>query len=163
VLDKGHEWHADFPKSDLQLAFVNAVKRARDRKETLSYTTAELAGLSKKKAAHFVNVFYFLYSSGTRFASNPTAIFEWGFDELGRTRLRDCVRLRGSFDPEEAGKCAGYKVNQRDLVNCLAGGNCMPTFGGEVNMETLLIKPNATLADIAGSTMLPRIQLGKAD
>jgi hypothetical protein len=39
----------------------------------------------------------------------------------------------------------------------------MPPFGGAVNIETLLIKPNATLADIATSTMLPRIQLGKAD
>jgi hypothetical protein len=163
ALDKGHEWHVDFPKSDLQLAFVNAVKRARDSKETLSYTTAELAGLSKENAAHLANVFDFPYSAGTRLASNPTAILKGLSDELGRTRLRDCVRLRGSFDPEEAGKCAGYKVNQHDLVTCLTGGDCMPPFGGEVNMETLLIKPNATLADIAGSTMLPRIQLGKAD
>jgi hypothetical protein len=180
TLDKGHEWHVDFPKSDLQLAFVNAVKRARDSKETLSYTTAELAGLSKEIAAHLANVFDFPYSAGTRLASNPNGMLEtlvlgplseslalaklMGLsDELGRTRLRDCVRLRGSFDPEEAGKCAGYKVNQHDLVNCLVGGDCMPPFGGEVNMETLLTKPYATLADIAGSTMLPRIQLGKAD
>jgi len=163
TLDKGHEWHDDFPKPLLQAAFANAVKESRRTKAPLSYTAAELTALSKETVAHLADVFDSPYSAASRLQSNPAVTLQGLSDELGRARLRDCVRLRGSFDPDEAGKCAGYNVKQDDLANCVAGGNCMPAFGGQVNIEALLVKPNTSLADIAGSTALPRIQLGKAD
>jgi hypothetical protein len=162
VLDKDNEWHDDFPKSVLQAGFVNAVKDSRRTKTPLSYSAAELVALSKETVVHLADVFDSSYSAASRLPSNPQVTLQGLSDELGRARLRDCVRLRGTFEPEDAGKCAGYNVNQIDLANCLAGGDCMPPFGGQVNMETLSVKPDTSFADIAGSTALPRIQIGEA-
>jgi hypothetical protein len=39
----------------------------------------------------------------------------------------------------------------------------MPPFGGEVNVETLLLKADARLADVASSTELPRLRIGTTD
>jgi hypothetical protein len=39
----------------------------------------------------------------------------------------------------------------------------MPPFGGEINIESLSVKPNTSLFDIASSTALPRIRIGTAD
>jgi hypothetical protein len=162
ILDKGHEWHDDFPKPVLQAAFVNVVKESRRTKEQLSYATAELATLSKETVAHLADVFDFPYAAVPRLTSDPAATLQGLSDELGRARLRDCVRLRGTFEPEQAGECAGYNLGQKDLANCLAGANCMPSFGARLNLATLLVRPNTNLIDIARSTALPRIQLGPA-
>jgi hypothetical protein len=163
TLIRGHEWHDDFPKPLLQAAFVNAVEDSRRTKVPLSYAAAELAGLSKEIVAHLADVFDAPYSAASSLKSNPAVTLQGLSDELGRARLRDCVRLRGSFDPGDAGKCAGYDVKQVDLANCLAGAQCMPAFGGMANMDTLLVQPNTSIADLATSTALPRIQLGNAN
>jgi hypothetical protein len=163
ALAKGSEWHDDFPKPLLQASFVHAARQSRLTKAPLSYTAAELSALSKETVAHLADVFDFPYSASSSLQSNPAATPEGLSDELGRARLRDCVRLRGSFDPVEAGKCAGYNVQQNDLANCLSGGRCLPPFGTEVNLETLLVKPEKGLADIATSNALPRIRLGKVE
>lgn len=43
-LDNGYEWHDDFPKALLQLALINAAKRARLAGAPLSYSAAESQG-----------------------------------------------------------------------------------------------------------------------
>ncbi|MCK1374933.1 hypothetical protein [Bradyrhizobium sp. 18] len=163
ALDKGREWHDEFPKSLLQATLVNAVKQSRRSKALLSYAAAELAALSKENMARTADAFDSASLAASRLSSNPTATLQGLSDELGRARLGECVRLRDSSDPVAAGECAGYKVSYKELANCLGGKDCMPPFGGKVNVETLLVKANASLADIASSNELPRKRIGTAN
>jgi hypothetical protein len=162
ALDKG-QWHDDFPKSVLQATLVNAVKQLRRSKAVLSYTAAELAALSRENMARAADAFDSPTLAASRLLPVPAATLQGLSDELGRVRLRECVRLRDLSDPEAAGECAGYKVSYKDLANCLGGKDCMPPFGGKVNVETLLVKANASLADIATSNELPRKRIGAAN
>jgi hypothetical protein len=162
TLDQGRQWHDDFPKPVLQAAFLNAAKQSRNTNTTLSYSTAELASLSKDNVAHLADVFDLPYAAASRLGTNG-ANLEGLSDELGRARLRECVRLRGTFESEKAGQCAGFKINEKDLADCLAGGDCLPEFGDQVNVETFLVRPNSSLSVIAVSATLPRIiSLGTA-
>jgi hypothetical protein len=161
ALDQGRQWHDDFPKPVLQDAFLNAAKQSRNTNTTVSYSAAELVGLSKENVAHLADVFDLPYAAASRLGTNGVNL-EGLSDELGRARLRECVRIRGAFEPEKAGQCAGFKINEKDLANCLAGRDCLPAFGDQVNVATLLVRPNSSLSVVAGSTILPRISLGTA-
>jgi hypothetical protein len=66
ALEKGREWHDDFPKALLQAAFANAAKQSRLTKSPLSYSAAELAGLSKENVAHLADVFDLPYAAAAR-------------------------------------------------------------------------------------------------
>jgi hypothetical protein len=162
-LDKGYEWHADFSKAVLQAAFTNAALRARRVQVPLSYSSAELAGLSREAAAHIVDVFDSAYAAGAPLPSNPAAVLMGISDELGRARLNECVRLRGAFDPADAGICAGYKVTQAEITNCLSGRECSPAFGGQVNLDSMTLNVHTTLAYFSQNAALPRVDLGTLD
>lgn len=164
TLDKEHEWHEDFPVPLLQAAFINAANEARLGNPSLSYTTAELVKLSRENVARLADVFDSPYLAALRVVQNPPTALNGISDELGRARLRDCVRLRGLFKLDEVGKCAGYTLLKQDeLANCLANEKCAPAFGKEINFETMLIKQGTSLSDIATSNELPRIHLTNRD
>jgi hypothetical protein len=159
-LDRGYEWHQDFPAPVLQAALVNAANRSRKNGTRLSYSAAELAGVSKEAAAHIADVFDSAYAAAIRLPSKPGDALPGISDELGRTRLLECVRLRGTFDADEAGKCAGYKVTPAVISDCIAGRECTPVFGNQVNLESLTYLPNAKLDNLSQNSALPRINMG---
>ncbi len=162
-LDKGYEWHDDIPKAALQAALVNAANRARRTKVPLSYSAAELAGLSNEATAHIADVFDSAYAAAIRLPSNPNLVLKEISDELGRARLTECVRLRGTFDATAAGTCAGYALTPAALATCISGGECSPSFGSQVNLDSLTIMPHTAMAYFAQNAALPRIDLGTLD
>jgi hypothetical protein len=162
-LDKGFQWHDDFPKAALQSALVNAAKRARRTEVPLQYSAAELAGLSREAAAHIADVFDSSYAAAIHLPSGPNALLAGISDEIGRARLTECVRLRGAFDPSEAGACAGYNLTQPVLAACLSGGECAPPFGDHVNFDSLTVNAHTNLAYFAQNAALPRVNLGTID
>ena len=162
-LDHGYEWQEDFPKDVLQAALVISANRARRNQIPISYSAAELAGLSKELTAHLADVFDSAYAAGIDLPSDANAQLQGISDELGRARLTECVRLRGAFDPSEAGQCAGFNLTPSIISSCLSGGECMPNFGGQVNLDSLSVIPHATLAYLAQNADLPRVNLGTID
>ncbi|MCK1568813.1 hypothetical protein IVB08_33680 [Bradyrhizobium sp. 173] len=158
-LDKGRD---NFRTADLHAAFSKAVKKSRETKAPLSYLAAELVGLSVEDIAHLADVFDVPAAAVHRAKSSSGASLRGISDELGRSRLRECVLLRGTFEPEKAGQCAGFKIDQNALAQCLAGNTCMPVFGDHVDIEVLLARPNWSIDAAAGSAILPRISIGKA-
>ncbi|MCK1622395.1 hypothetical protein IVA98_03875 [Bradyrhizobium sp. 160] len=157
----GH-WQDNFSEAELRSAFAKTVKQSREAKLLLSYSVATLAGLSREEVAHLADVFDAPNLAAHQVHSNESRGLEGVSDELGRARLRECVRLRGTFEPEHAGRCAGYRIDQRHLAECLAGKTCMPAFGGQLNLEVLLAKPNLSIRMAAEPTVLPRLNIGTA-
>jgi hypothetical protein len=162
-LDKGYEWHEDFSTEVLQAVLVNAAKRARRAAAPISYSAAQLAGLSREETAHIADVFDSAYAAADQLASNPNAVLQGISDEIGRARLRECVKLRGAFDATDAGKCSGYSLTPTSIATCLSGGDCVPPFGGQVNLDSLTVKTGATIAYLAENASLPRVKLGQLD
>lgn len=162
-LDSGHEWHDDFPKTVLQAGLVNAGKRARRTEAPLSYSAAELAGLTRQATAHIADVFDSAYAAAIHLPSDPNAVLPGISDEIGRARMTECVRLRGAFDAIEAGTCAGYELTPKVVATCLSGGECAPPFGDHVNLDSLTINAHTTLAYFAQNAALPRVNLGTVD
>lgn len=162
-LDTGYEWHANFSQAVLQGALINAAKRARNAQVSLSYSAAELAGLAREATAHISDVFDSAYAAAVELPSNPGAVLAGISDELGRARLTECARLRGTFDATSAGLCAGYSLSDASLATCLSGGACSPAFGTQVNLDSLTLSPKASLTFIAQNAALPRAELGKVE
>jgi hypothetical protein len=163
-LDKGYEWHDDFSKPALQAAFVNAAKHARLTGQSISYSVPELTGLPRETTAHLSDVFDSAYAAAQNLPSNSQFVLQGISDEIGRTRLIECVRLRGTFDPNSAGRCAGYNIKSAETVaKCLGGGPCMPDFGDRINMDSVAIYARTSLSYIAVNANLPRVNLGSIE
>lgn len=162
-LDNGYEWQKPLSREEMQKAFVRAALLARRTHASMSYDSADLASLSLEAAAHVADVFDSALAAGARLKSDPTIVLSGISDERARTRLRECVRLRGTFEADAAANCAGVKVNNIELAECMSGGNCMPAFGDHINPAVLLVPPGATIAELAIGGELPRINLGSID
>lgn len=163
-LDKGFSWQQPLPAEHLQATFVIAANQARKANSQLSYVSAELVGLSFESSSHLADIFDSAYAAGGRLKSDPAAKLKGISDEHARARLKECVGLRGTFDAVTAGECAGLKMTDALVSQCMAGKECFPDFGSKVNPGALLATAKSALTNaMATGGALPRIGLGSVD
>jgi hypothetical protein len=154
-------WHADFDKEALRAALVAGANRARKMHEPLPYSAAQLADLPREAVAHIADAFDSASVAAASLRSDPNAILHGISDELGRSRLKECVALRGKFDVSKAADCAGYQqLTPKIIAECIAGGLCMPKFGSRVNLDSIALNAYASISDYAEQAPLPRAVLG---
>ncbi len=163
LLDPGYAWQKQLPPEIGRIGFANAVEHVRAQHGKLSYMAAYLAALTTELAPHVADAFDAPIAAARGLKSDPTVMLAGVSDEIARTRIRECVRLRGAFDPASASDCAGVKLNGILLAKCMAGQVCMPAFNDKINPGVALLKAGASLESAATAGALPRISLGKID
>ncbi|MCJ9672773.1 hypothetical protein [Neorhizobium sp. SHOUNA12B] len=83
-------------------------------------------------------------------------------DELARTRIRECLRLRGEVTPQGVSDCSGYQVDAQTLVDCMNRGRCIPATGKKMVADLLLIAEADNLQSLSQLNAFPRIEIGSA-
>ena len=122
----------------------------------LSYATPAMVGLKRDTVLRVIDELrdpftaLMLVPAG----SDPLKIVS---DELGRTRLKDCAQLRGEFSVDNISQCAGLKVDQTQLFDCLNGKHCLPELGEVASAALLKITLPSDLSKLADLTQLPRV------
>jgi hypothetical protein len=79
-------------------------------------------------------------------------------DELARTRIAECARYRGLPGAVEVASCAGYRLEDHEMLNCLAGGRCVPALSDMAYASILeMVKVPSSLKDLGQAGDLPRV------
>lgn len=145
-------------RPDYVADFERMVKEARSTSTRISFAAVETAGISSRGALAVTDVLDdAAYISVKRVGKDLSSTV----DELARSRLLDCVRLRGGVTKESASACSGYKVSEGDLTQCLNGGPCYPTLGDKAILDLLVKAQPGNLKLLATSNMLPRVPITK--
>lgn len=148
------------PKSpaEAQLHFEALTAEARSKGRKLERNAARLADLPREVAFRLVDVLSEPQEAVLDLRSVATARLASISDEIARARLAECARYRGIKDTIKIAECAGYKVDNTLLQDCLAGGRCVPELGPTAYASVLtLIKAPKDLQTLAVNGELPRI------
>jgi hypothetical protein len=77
-------------------------------------------------------------------------------DEVAQIRIRECHDFRGKPDLASVAQCAGYALDEQEMLGCLSSSKCMPKFSGQVQAGALLMSARTSLEDLAKDAILPR-------
>lgn len=94
-------------------------------------------------------------------------------DELGRTRIIECARLRGASTAEQVADCAGYDLSDDQLFKCMAGAACRPVIRAKavatildidrrLSLELLRADPRKQVEELLDQADLPRLMIPQA-
>jgi hypothetical protein len=137
--------------------YVNRFHEDVSSLEKLSYVVPSLAGLSKRTAAHILDVVNNPFSVASTLPEKGGPIFGRISDETARSRIVDCSRLRGDLTVEAIQACAGVKIDPSGLASCLNKGSCLPDYVGDAFVTSMAINGKETLKEMASNTILPRV------
>lgn len=79
-------------------------------------------------------------------------------DELARSRIAECARFKGKVALDAISSCAGYKLDQRILDSCMAGGACAPQMDKLAFASVLAQTATSTGKQLAEASLLPRLE-----
>jgi hypothetical protein len=140
------------------IALERGIKLLQKRRDDwlLSPTVAAQIGLPKKTVLRVANSF-----------ADPKVAYELGIesdplilrnieDEVARIRLHECARFRGLTALDHISSCAGYKLDQQQLFDCLNGRTCMPDFSAQADAGAMLLSSRRNVAQAAIDAMIPR-------
>lgn len=140
---------------EAQLQFEALVAVARTRGHKIERTAARLADVPAEIAERVIDA---LDAPGETIADLrkvPGATLQRISDEVARTRIRECVKFRGIVELEVVAGCAGYKVSEVELRDCLAGRRCVPTL--DATAFASVIATSFARGSLAEASELPRL------
>lgn len=146
---------------------VNKVRRGGPRYANginLNPTVPTLLELSKRDALAVVDLLQSPVMAIYQLRGDGQDALNSISDELARTRITECSRLRGRFIPE--GKeginvCSGYVVTKQEVADCMNGLRCFPKVGEELTLDALLIVDPTDIRFLVSGVALPRIKLAE--
>ncbi len=156
----GRPWPRQAGDADTLENFERLVQRRRAQRIDVNYAAVDILGLSPRSMLAVADILDSPSYVAPRLKPDGTAL-KRASDELARTRLLECSRLRGILDPAAVGECAGYSVDYPELVSCLNAGYCLPPTGQKAVLDLMLIANRAKLQDLAVLNVFPRIKLGR--
>lgn len=121
----------------------------------LAMTTPALLGLSKQQLLQIQDVVSHGLFAVSYLPDKTTLPFKHLSDEVARSRLLECTRLRALTDVKEIAACAGYDVDNSLLQACLAGEQCRPAMTDSAYAAMLDITLQVDIADIAAGGTKP--------
>lgn len=74
-------------------------------------------------------------------------------DEIAQSRIRQCINFQGKRSAKEIGACAGYRLDDTALVNCLSAKSCVPEIHEEAWLNAAEIVAPTTLARLADTSV----------
>lgn len=157
----GRPWPRQPSAEGMLEDFERLVDRRRAARIDLNYATADALGLSPRSLLAVADIIDSPGYVGPRLQAEGGAALKRSSDELARTRLLECARLRGNFDAAAVGDCAGYKIDFTELVACLNARRCLPTTGQKAFVDLMLVADKAKVKELAVLNVFPRITLGK--
>jgi hypothetical protein len=143
------------------------VRDVRAKSERLSYLAPAILGLSKQNLTQIVDLVEHPFAASLLLPPTGAQVFTIISDEVARSRIMDCARLRGTLNangtdggppPLEAiGKCAGVKLDEAKLVQCLNTLQCLPERDAKAVAAVLTLSSASSIAELAANTSLPRV------
>jgi hypothetical protein len=154
-------WPKEPSAEQLLADFERLVKARRATAVRLNYAVVEALRLNPRSLLAIADIVDSPVYVGQILKDQGTQALKTVSDELARTRLLECVRLRGAANAAAAGECAGYKIDQAGLIACLNSEQCMPTTAQKATLDLLLISHPSKLKSLAVVNSFPRVTLGK--
>jgi hypothetical protein len=65
-------------------------------------------------------------------ATWPKADFANWSDDVARTRIKECANFQGIVGVVQIAACSGYQFDEKHLILCLTGSQCLPGAGSQV-------------------------------
>lgn len=131
---------------------------AAERVAGISASIPRVIGMTQESAARVIDL---LQSPIQAAEGLPTGdqVFARISDEVARTRIMECVRLRAvnADNVTALATCSGYATTAHEVMECLNGLRCMPKIGPKAMAAVLHIVDRADLSKLAEITELPRI------
>ena len=81
-------------------------------------------------------------------------------DEVARTRILECSRLRGLDNLAQISDCAGYKLDPGQLAECMNARRCLPQIEAKAWASLVAITDSLDLQGLAAGSMFARMQDG---
>lgn len=153
-------WPREATVEENAARFERLVKQSRRTNFDVSTAVPEVIQLSQRSAIAVADVVKSPAYAISQLPANGNAVLKEVSDELARTRLFDCVRLRGATTPELAGACAGYQVSAIELAKCMNSDRCIPTYGRSMVLDVLAIGSPESIRKLANSNAFARMSLG---
>jgi hypothetical protein len=149
-------------------AYINKLhKNLKTQVQQLSYLAPTLLELSKENLAQIVDVVDHPFAAALILPATGKQVFAKISDEVARSRVMDCARLRGTLDRSDAsggppdldaiGRCAGVKLDDAQLIQCLNALQCLPPRDAQAVAAVLSLRSAADVTDLAKNTLLPRV------
>ncbi|MBL8343967.1 MAG: hypothetical protein JNN03_00850 [Rubrivivax sp.] len=143
--------------------FERLVEQARRTGFEVSTTVPELIELSQRSALAIADVIKSPPFAISRLPQDGKGVLKSVSDEIARTRLHECARLRGAISAEQVGACAGYQVTAPELAACLTDGRCWPSSGKTMLMDILAIGSPQAMSKLAEVNAFARMRLGSIE
>lgn len=137
------------------------VEGARELSQ-INYAAPQSANIQKRSVLAVADVVDAPGYASVRLSSSGEAMKKTS-DELARTRIRECFRLRGEFKTPGISDCAGYQVDEQVLVACMNGRLCIPATGQKMIADLLLIAAPSNVSSLVQMNAFPRLEIGTAD
>ncbi|MFM0632638.1 hypothetical protein [Paraburkholderia xenovorans] len=77
-------------------------------------------------------------------------------DEVARIRLTECKVYHGLQDVAAVGRCAGYQIDNKAMLECLNDGPCMPQLAATADAGALLQSARRRISDLGLDAFVPR-------
>jgi hypothetical protein len=144
---------------EAQNQFEALVVRARLEKKKLERNTARLVDVPTEIAVRVVDVLGEPQEAVLDLRTVVDAKLRTISDELARTRIVECARYRGLSNVVDVAGCAGYKLTDLEMQDCLAGGRCVPPLSTTAYASVLaMLEVHPNLHDLARGADLPRVR-----
>lgn len=144
-------------------ALVDSMRKRKDVEGNqlttwISSSVPITIGLTQESAARVLDLLQSpMYATSALQRGNQA--LETISDEVARTRIVECIRLRrvSASDLQAVQTCAGYTATDGDIAKCLTGGRCMPEIAKDAIASVLQITEKFDVTQLAANTRLPRV------
>ena len=127
----------------------------------LDSTAPKLLGLTQRSTLALADILQSPVTAIHQLPASGTVELTRVSDELARTRILDCTRLRGVLTSDEVSECSGYKLDMDTWVKCTTNQRCFPTVGSKMLIDAVMVADVTALGAIARNTAFPRIKLAE--
>lgn len=150
---------AKISQFERQVAYLRSLPDNSDeRKSGLSPALPKAIGLSQETAARVIDLIESPIHAleGLPSQAQSLALIS---DEVARTRITECVRLRrvAIDQPSAIAKCSGYNADIEQIRDCLNKQRCLPPISAQALAGVVRIVDRLDLKDLASQTQLPRL------
>lgn len=147
--------------AELSVMVAKAAELAREQGRVLDAAIAKLTPLARQDILRTPELFNFPAQAYELAQAQAEEKLNALSDEFARSRIHECVKVRGITDLQAASACAGYALDVDAFEGCLGEGFCRPTLQGSIRVEMLLSELPLTGEELLKQWAAPRMNLGK--
>jgi hypothetical protein len=154
----GIQWPNRLPPADVQAYFEFGAKQVLDDSSLPALSSTISAQMSIPKSTVLRSTYAFRNASDAWALAVDGAEFQLKLlqDETARIQLSECKIYRGLPELHEIARCAGYDINETELLDCLSGGSCMPRMAAKADVGATLLAARRSVEELKDDSFIPR-------